>query len=223
MRNLNNELKRKMIDYNKLLEYGFVKTDNQYTFKKKIHNEQFEIIVIVSNDSINSRIMDLENDDEYILVDVIGASGEFVEKIRNEYEEILDDIIGKCTHEDVFKSEQAKEIIKYIKEKYDDDLEFLWKKFDDNAVWRNKKNNKWYGALLIVSENKIGIESDKIIEIIDLRYQKEDIKNFVNNETIFPGYHMNKDNWITIKLDGSVKTEKIIKLVDNSYKISLEK
>lgn len=223
MRNLNNELRKRTIDFEKLLEYGFSQENNHYIFKKKIYNEQFEIIVIVSNNSIVSKIMDLENDDEYVLVDVLGASGAFVGKIRNEYEEILNDIIEKCTIEEVFKSYQAKEIIKYIKEKYDDDLEFLWKKFDDNAVWRNKKNNKWYGALLIVAENKIGIDSDKLIEIIDLRYQKEDIKNFINNETIFPGYHMNKDNWITIKLDGSLETKKIIELIDNSYKISLEK
>ena len=31
---------------------------------------------------------------------------------------------------------------------------------------------------------------------------------------------MNKDNWITIKLDNSVKTEKIFELIDNSYNIS---
>lgn len=223
MRNLNNKLRKRMIEFEKLLEYGFWQENNQYIFKKKIYNEQFEIVVIVSNNSINSKIIDLENDDEYVLVDVVGASGEFVGKIRNEYEKVLEDIIEKCTIEEVFKSYQAKEIIEYIKEKYDDDLEFLWKKFDDNAVWRNKKNNKWYGALLIVAANKIGIDSEKIIEIIDLRYQKEDIKKLVNNETIFPGYHMNKDNWITIKLDGSVKTEKIIELIDNSYKISLEK
>ena len=34
---------------------------------------------------------------------------------------------------------------------------------------------------------------------------------------------MNKDSWITIKLDGSVKTEEIFQLIDNSYNISLEK
>ena len=34
---------------------------------------------------------------------------------------------------------------------------------------------------------------------------------------------MNKENWITIKLDGSVKTEKIFELIDNSYNISLAK
>lgn len=34
---------------------------------------------------------------------------------------------------------------------------------------------------------------------------------------------MNKDNWITIKLDGSVKIEKIFELIDKSYNLSLEK
>lgn len=31
------------------------------------------------------------------------------------------------------------------------------------------------------------------------------------------------DDWITIKLDDSVKTETIFELIDNSYNLSLEK
>ena len=69
----------------------------------------------------------------------------------------------------------------------------------------------------------MGIESDKIIEIIDLRYQKDKIKEIVDKQKVFTGYHMNKNSWITIKLDGSVKTEKIFTLIDNSYNISLNK
>lgn len=141
-------------------------------------------------------------------------------KICDEQFEI---IITKCTTPNVFKSEQAKKIIKYVKEKYNDDLEFLWKKFSENAVWRNKTNYKWYGALLIISERKLKLESDKIIEIIDLRYEKDKIKEIIDNDKIFGGYHMNKESWITIKLDGSVKTEKIFELIDNSYHISLTK
>ena len=135
----------------------------------------------------------------------------------------MQNIIEKCTTPNVFKSKQAKEIIKYVKNKYNDDLEFLWKKFSENAVWRNKTNNKWYGALLIISEKKLELKSDKIIDIIDLRYPKDKIKEIIDNKKIFAGYHMNKDNWITIKLDNSVKTEKIFDLIDNSYNLSLEK
>ena len=223
MRNLSNELKNKIIDFNKLLEYGFIEQNNQYIFKNRIHNEQFEMIVNVVDNTIYSKLIDLENGDEYILVDIADSTGEFVGKLREEYEKQLEDIINKCTIPNVYKSKQAREVIKYVKEKYNDDLEFLWKKFDDNAIWRNKKNNKWYAALLIVPENKIGIDSDKIIEIIDLRYQKESIKDLVDNKKTFPGYHMNKDSWITIKLDGTVETQKIFELIDNSYKISLKK
>lgn len=86
-----------------------------------------------------------------------------------------------------------------------------------------KKNNKWYGALLVLSERKLGITSDKVIDIIDLRYQKEKIKEIIDCKKIFPGYHMNKDNWITIRLDGSMNIKEIFKLIDNSYAISLKK
>ena len=223
MRNLSNELKNKIIDFDKLLLYGFTKEKDQYVLRNKICNDQFEMIVTAIDNTIYSKLIDLENNDEYILVDVIGSTGEFVGKVKMEYEEKLKDIIDKCTIPNIYKSKQANEIIKYIKEKYNDDLEFLWKKFDDNAVWRNKKNNKWYGALLIVASNKIGVNSDEIVEIIDLRYQKEEIKKVIDNVKIFPGYHMNKDNWITIKLDESVEIEKIFKLIDNSYNISLTK
>lgn len=34
---------------------------------------------------------------------------------------------------------------------------------------------------------------------------------------------MNKNSWITIKLDDSVEIERIFELIDNSYNLSLEK
>ena len=34
---------------------------------------------------------------------------------------------------------------------------------------------------------------------------------------------MNKNSWITIRLDESVEIEEIYKLIDNSYKLSSEK
>ena len=224
MRVLDNELKNKLIDYEKLLEYGFMKKDELFLYKTKIHNDEFEIRVVVENNKITSRLFDLSNEDEYVLVDIKDSFGEFVGKLKEEYENELQNIITKCTIPNIFKSEQAKEIIKYVKEKYNDDLEFLWKKFPNkNAIWRNKTNNKWYGALLVLSERKLEIESDKIVEIIDLRYPKDKIKQVIDNDKIFPGYHMNKESWITIRLNGDMSTKKIFELIDNSHKISLEK
>ena len=223
MRILENELKNKTINYDELLKYGFIQEKNIYSYKTKIYDEQFEMYVTVENSKMTSKLFDLLNGDEYVLVDIQDSTGEFVGKVREEYENELKNIIEKCTIPNIFKSEQAKEIIKYVKDKYNDDLEYLWKKFPENVVWRNKKNKKWYGALLIISERKLEVESDKIVDIIDLRYSKDRIKEIIDNKKIFAGYHMNKDNWITIKLDDSIKTETIFELIDNSYNLSLEK
>lgn len=61
------------------------------------------------------------------------------------------------------------------------------------------------------------------MEIIDLRFQKENIHKIIDNNRFYPGYHMNKNNWISIKLDNSVETKKIFELIDNSYNLSLKK
>ncbi len=74
-------------------------------------------------------------------------------------------------------------------------------------------------ALLMVSKNKLGLNSDEIVDIIDLKMLPENIEEIVDNEKYFFGYHMNKKHWITIILDGSVEIEKIYELIDISYNL----
>ncbi len=221
MRNLSYILKNRTIDYNKLLKYGFIKENEKYIYRTYIYDNQFEVNIIISDAEKYSKLIDTENKIEFALVDVEDAEGQFIGNLRQEYEEIIGNIIKKCTKKEVFKSNQSQEIIKYIKQKYNDELEFLWKKFDDNAICRNKQNNKWYAVFLKISENKLGLESDNQIEIIDLRYEKDKIGNILDNKKVFPGYHMNKKSWITMKLDNSLATSAIYDLIDNSYKLSI--
>jgi predicted DNA-binding protein (MmcQ/YjbR family) len=37
------------------------------------------------------------------------------------------------------------------------------------------------------------------------------------HESVLPGYHMNKEHWNTIVLDGTLPDELIFKLIDDSY------
>ncbi|MBR2289769.1 MAG: MGMT family protein, partial [Clostridia bacterium] len=168
-----------------------------------------------------SKLIDLFGEEEYVLVDIEDAQGEFVGKVRASYETVLEDIVEKCTNPNVFKQSQTKEMMEYVREQYHDELEFLWEKFDNNAIWRNSKNQKWYGALLTVKEDRLGGGKEKEIEILDLRYQKEEIDSIIDNQKIFPGYHMNKKSWITVKLDYSLENSEIEKLIDNSYDLSI--
>jgi len=221
MRNLEEVLRNKTFDNKKLIEYGFILEENKYIYHHKILDEQFEVIVEINGNKAFSRVMDLFSEEEYALVDVQDAEGKFIGKVREAYESILNDIIDRCTNSNVFKQSQTKTVIEYIKEKYHDELEFLWKKFDDNAIWRNKKNQKWYGILMTIKEDRLGGDENKTIEVLDLRYQKEEIENIVDSKRIFLGYHMNKKSWITVKLDNTLEDYEVEKLIDNSYELSL--
>ena len=188
--------------------------------------------------------MDNFDETEYALVDVEDSSGKFVGKIKEEYEELLNEFIEKCTMMDIFKSNSAKKVIEYVKNKYDDDLVFLWDNFE-GAVFRNKDNEKWYGAIMKIREksfatstikrmkqdgatsnhmllNKKIYSDDDFVEVIDLHIEKELSKDLIDYETIFPGYHMNKDNWITIILDKSTNSKKVYKLLDDSYSMTVK-
>ncbi len=41
-------------------------------------------------------------------------------------------------------------------------------------------------------------------------------------DAILPGYHMNKEHWNTIRLDGSVPEEEILAWVDESYELVVD-
>ena len=96
----------------------------------------------------------------------------------------------------------------------------MWEKFDDNAIWRRTDNAKWYGAILTVSKSKLGLPSDEIVEILDLRADPDEIPKMVDGKNIFGGWHMNKKHWITVCLDGSVPPEDIFKMIDISYNLA---
>ena len=70
MRNLEGELKNKKIDYDKLLKYGFIEENEKYIYKAKILDNQFEINAVISNEEQYSKLIDIETNTEFVLVDV---------------------------------------------------------------------------------------------------------------------------------------------------------
>lgn len=210
--------KNRKLNTAKLIAYGFEKQGEIYTYSVELSDGQMKLTVTVANNGvITTTVIDNTYGEEYVLHRVAGATGSFVGQIKTEYEAVLEDIATKCFDLEIFKTKQAKDIIAYVREKYGDKLEFLWEKFPDNAIWRRKDNKKWYGALLTVKANKLGLDGDTPIEILDLRIKTEDIEATVDNTHFFMGYHMNKKHWYTILLDGSIPTEEICRRIDESY------
>lgn len=211
----------KKADTDKLLLYGFTENQGGYIYSTDFAEGHMQLVVTLSKSGeADAKVIDKGTGEEYVLHKVKGARGAFVGQVKREYEDILSDISAKCFEPDVFKSADAKQVIEYIKNTYGDELEFLWKRFPNNAVFRRKDTGKWYGALLVLSKRKLGMDSDEIIDILDLRINPEDMEAVIDNKKYYPGYHMNKKHWCTICLDGSVSMEEICQRIDNSYNLA---
>lgn len=216
---MNSIFKNKKANSKKLADFGFV--ENLY--KTEIMNGEFILTVKINDENrISTELVEKDSGEIYTLHLVEYVQGSFVGKVKEEYEKVLYEIAEKCFDKDVFKFEYSKLVIKYAKEKYGDDAEYLWKKFPDNAVCRRKDNKKWYFAILTVGKDKLGFENNEKVEVIDLREKPEEIETLVDNKKYFAGYHMNKKHWLTIVLDGSVSIEEIYKRIDKSYKLALK-
>lgn len=215
--------KNRKLNIQKLLAFGFEETDNGYTYNCDLICGQMKLTVAVSQDKRTyTEVIDNSSGEEYVLHRVPSASGAFVGKVKTEYESILEEISSKCFEPDVFKSEQSKAVIAYVRKSYGDELEFLWQKFPDNAVVRRKDNKKWYAAILTVSRRKLGFDSDEKVEILDLRMTPEDIQMMIDGVKYFSGYHMNKKHWITVCLDGTMPFAEISRRIDESYNLAVK-
>lgn len=215
--------KNKTVSEEKLSEFGFSENNGVFVYETYIQNGQMRLTVSVNaSGEISANVFDCETCDEYTLFLIESATGGFVGEIRDEYAEVLSEIAEKCCFTEVFKSEAAKSFISYARSRYGDELEFLWKKFDDNAVLRRKDTGKWYGVFCKIPKNKLGIPSDEIVEIAVLRISPEKLESTIDNEQIFRGYHMNKKNWITLLLDGTLPAERLYAALDESYYLAVK-
>ena len=214
-------IKHKRIVMNKLVPFGFEKSEQGHAYSEVVLNGRFELRLFVDDcGKLSSQLIETTFNDEYVLHLVPEAQGEFVGKVKSAYNAVLDRFIADCCETDIFQSEQARAVIEYARKTYGDELQHLWEKFPENAVLRRKDTQSWYAALLILSRRKLGFDSDEAVDIIDLRLPPETAADTIDGKRYLPGYHMNKQHWFTIVLDGSVPTEEIFRRIDESYALA---
>ena len=75
--------------------------------------------------------------------------------------------------------------------------------FDDwmeSAVFRHADNKKWFAIVLSVSRRKFGLDSDEVIDVVNLKLPTEMFGSFGAADGVYPAYHMNKLHWISVLL-----------------------
>ena len=112
------------------------------------------------------------------------------------------------------------EIEKYIKEKFNVLGEQIFPKYPKFSAFRHKKNEKWFALLMEISASKLGLKSDEMIEVLNLKCSPGLAMVLVDGEQIFKAYHMNKKHWISVNLNSKISQKTVFDLIDESFTLS---
>lgn len=108
----------------------------------------------------------------------------------------------------------------YIKEKFDVLGEQIFPKYPKFSAFRHKKNEKWFALLMEISASKLGLESDEMIEVLNLKCSPDLAMVLVDEMQIFKAYHMNKKHWISVNLNSKISRKTVFDLIDESFVLS---
>lgn len=112
------------------------------------------------------------------------------------------------------------DILKYALEKYETIPEHPWMSLPEYIVLRHKDNKKWYGLIMDVPKNKLGLSGEESIDILNIKCDPVLHSSLQMQEGFLPAYHLHKGNWITILLDGTVEKEMIFHLLEMSFDLT---
>ena len=78
------------------------------------------------------------------------------------------------------------EVMTYVLNKYHVRPEYLWKKYPSYAVLRHVDNRKWFGLVMQVRKQQLGLEGSGSEAIMDIKLDKKQIEVFAddNSETL---------------------------------------
>lgn len=211
-------LKRKVI-LERLESFGFVKNEVVYIYKRTLLNEFLAIIQIDKFGEVKGTIYDLSSNEEYINYRNKNFNGEFVNRVRNVYQLLLEEIAEACSIKRYFITDQANRITSQIDSLYHSKPEFLWDDDINTGVFRSSINQKWFGYITFIKGSKLDVKLNDSVEILTIKLLENDISELLKKEGFYPAYHMNKKHWITILLNDFLSDEVILNLVKESFNL----
>ena len=113
-----------------------------------------------------------------------------------------------------------KTLISYAERHFGVKSDQPFKKYPDYAALRHPGSEHWFALFMKVPSSRLNIEGDGEIDIVDIKCRPEDVGSLRKKKGFLPAYHMNKEHWITVLLDGSVESELIHLLMEQSFNLT---
>ena len=111
----------------------------------------------------------------------------------------------------------AAKLIEYVFEHYAIHPEYLWPEYPETFVFRHAENRKWFGVVMDVERAKLGLPGEGKVFLIDVKTGPIIGGSYLGQPGIVKAWHMNKNHWLGILLDGSTNNRTLKELLDISY------
>lgn len=116
-----------------------------------------------------------------------------------------------------------KDVFQYVQRTYGTEPEYLFKSSPQAAVLRHRGGKKWYGIIMNLPGSRLGLETEEEVDVLNVKADPELVSFLQLQPGMFPAYHMNKEHWISILLDEAADRKKICGLIEESYRLTLDR
>ncbi len=226
MKNLENDvLARKRPRFDKLSEYGFVKTADKYRYERDFANGDFlAVFEIASDGKIIGTVFDNMTGEIYLPLRIESRDDAFVNLIRTQYKEWLADIASHCYADVLFSSDQSNRLTERIFVVYNERPDFPWDEgaHKSSGTFRHTDNKKWFALIMNIKRSFLDKSADPsdTVDVINLKENVADIGALTCEKGVYPAYHMNHKNWISVLLDDTLSDNRIMEFIDVSFSLT---
>ena len=204
----------------KLLEYGF-SPQGEDLFYTETFAGSFRAEIRIHNEKLSGKVIDTDTEEEFRSFRIREDQGAFSAEIKAQYVEILERIAVSCFQEEMFNTRQARALAASLQKNYGDEGDHPFKA--PNPAVSFRVDGSWYGLVMEIPYERLLPGKEGSTEVINLKADPERIPELVEKEGIFPAYHMNKKNWISVLLDDTLTDEEIFALAAESRRLTAEK
>ena len=219
--------RRKRFLPDRMLPYGFLKTDSGYFYETSFMDGDFSVRLTVSpSGAVSGIVWDTMNDEPFNLLYSDLPKGAYVSTVRENYRVLLSEIAESCCEDLPFGSDQANRIAYAVRDRFGvlPDYPFDEEPYRTTGVFRHPDSRKWFGLVMEIPRKKLFHNRDEEpVSVLNVKAEPERIQKITEQNGFFQAYHMSKRNWISILLDDTLEDETVLAALTDSYILTRSK
>ena len=110
------------------------------------------------------------------------------------------------------------QLLAYINDRYSVQEEYPWN--DENCICRHRSSRKWFAVVMRVAYGKLGLPREGTADGVNFKCDPLLTGSYRLQPGVLPGYHMNKEHWLTVLLDGTAEDDLIKELLEISFDLT---